>query len=309
MLTPSKEDIIGTPISLLPLMNITFSYNEILPTFMIKPGISDCLRTEIIEHLITLNRDRSVLQETLTLMEPPFYLKGYILLYRGFVVFNTLNNKEISSESAYVYATQKDTANIKKPLETYKFDTLVFSDVEQKDEKLSLNKNDSSNDIFEENKRFLEQLTKNGSSSISSSAINCAVNSNMSNSIAEPIAIDLKVNLKYIGQALNTYLLFDDGVNLIIVDQHAAHERILYDKLINAFNSKKMELQPLLLPYTINVNSIEFNFLSENLAVLNDMGIEISEFGKNSFKVSSIPVYLTNLNLDKFFNDVLYDLS
>lgn len=97
MLTPSKEDIIGTPISLLPLMNITFSYNEILPTFMIKPGISDCLRTEIIEHLITLNRDRSVLQETLTLMEPPFYLKGYILLYRGFVVFNTLNNKEMAN--------------------------------------------------------------------------------------------------------------------------------------------------------------------------------------------------------------------
>ena len=55
-------------------------------------------------------------------------------------VDDTLNNKEISSESAYVYATQKDTANIKKPLETYKFDTLVFSDVEQKDEKLSLNK-------------------------------------------------------------------------------------------------------------------------------------------------------------------------
>jgi len=219
------------------------------------------------------------------------------------------NSKEISSENTIVYATQNSNANSKMPLETYKFDSLVFSDVEQKEEKNPLNKSDNSNDIFEENKRFLEQLTKGGSANVTSTVITNTVNSNISNVAAEPISINVKVDLKYIGQALNTYLMFDDGVNLLIVDQHAAHERILYDKLINAFNSKKIELQPLLLPYTITVNSIESNFLSDNLAVLNDMGIEISEFGKNSFKVSSIPVYLTNLNLDKFFNDILNDLG
>ena len=96
-LSPSKEDIIGTPISLLPIMNMTFSFNEQTPIFLIKPGLSDSLRTDLIEHLNSLNTDRSVLQETMTLMEPPFYLKGYILLYRGFVVFNTLNNKEMAN--------------------------------------------------------------------------------------------------------------------------------------------------------------------------------------------------------------------
>lgn len=96
-LKASKEDIIGTPISLLPVMNMTFSYNEKCPIFLIKPGIGDALRSDLIEHMNSLNTDRSVLQETLTLMEPPFYLKGYVLLYRGFVVFNTLSNKEMAN--------------------------------------------------------------------------------------------------------------------------------------------------------------------------------------------------------------------
>ena len=96
-LTQDKEDIIGTPISLLPIMNITFSYNENIPFFMVKAGINDSLRTSIIENMNSLNSDRSVLQETLTLMDPPFYLKGYVLMFRGFILYNSLNNKEMSN--------------------------------------------------------------------------------------------------------------------------------------------------------------------------------------------------------------------
>ena len=96
-LIPEKEDIIGTPISLLPIINLTFSYNENIPFFMVKTGISDSLRTSIIENMNSLNSDRSVLQETLTLMDPPFYLKGYVLMYRGFIIYNSLNNKEMSN--------------------------------------------------------------------------------------------------------------------------------------------------------------------------------------------------------------------
>ncbi len=94
---PDNEDIIGTPISLIPLINITFSYNEVNPIFLIKPGISDSIRTPLIEHMNSLNNDRSILQETLTLMDPPFYLKGYILMYRGFILFNSLSNNELAN--------------------------------------------------------------------------------------------------------------------------------------------------------------------------------------------------------------------
>ena len=93
-LSKSKEDFIGSPLSIIPIVTMTFFYNEQFPCFMIKTPINDSLRTELVEMMNTLNADKSVIQETLTLMDPPFYVKGYTLLYRGFVVFNTLHNFE-----------------------------------------------------------------------------------------------------------------------------------------------------------------------------------------------------------------------
>ena len=88
-------DIVGTPISILPIMNTTFSYNEVNPCYLIKTAISDSLRSSIIEQMNNLNNDKSIFQETLTLMEPPYYLIGYALLFRGFILFNTLSNQEL----------------------------------------------------------------------------------------------------------------------------------------------------------------------------------------------------------------------
>ena len=88
-------DIVGTPISILPIMNVTFTFNEINPSYLIKTAISDSLRTSIIEQMNSLNSDRTILQETLTLMDQPYYLIGYALLFRGFVLYNTLSNQEL----------------------------------------------------------------------------------------------------------------------------------------------------------------------------------------------------------------------
>ena len=88
-------DIVGTPISILPIMNITFTFNEISPSYLIKTAISDSLRTSLIEQMNSLNSDRTILQETLTMMDQPYYLIGYALLFRGFVLYNTLSNQEL----------------------------------------------------------------------------------------------------------------------------------------------------------------------------------------------------------------------
>ena len=88
-------DIVGTPISIIPIINTTFTYNEVNPSYLIKTSLSDSLRSSIIEHMNSLNNDKSIFQETLTLMEPPYYLIGYALLFRGFVLYNTLNNQEL----------------------------------------------------------------------------------------------------------------------------------------------------------------------------------------------------------------------
>jgi DNA mismatch repair protein MutL len=74
--------------------------------------------------------------------------------------------------------------------------------------------------------------------------------------------------------------------------------------------NKEMDegLQPLLIPYVFTVNSIEFSYLSEKLSTLTDLGIEIEEFGENSFKISALPVFLSSMNLQKFFDSILEDI-
>ena len=94
-----KEDFYGSPISNVPISNFLFTYNEVNPCYIIKPPISDNLRTEIVEFINNIYSDRSVLQENITLMDPPFYLKGILLTFRGFVVYNSLSNDEFLSLS------------------------------------------------------------------------------------------------------------------------------------------------------------------------------------------------------------------
>ena len=95
LIKPINLDIVGSPISILPIMNTTFTYNEINPSYLIKSSLSDSVRFSIIEQMNSLNNDKSIFQETLTLMEPPYYLIGYALLFRGFVLYNTLSNQEL----------------------------------------------------------------------------------------------------------------------------------------------------------------------------------------------------------------------
>ena len=94
-----------------------------------------------------------------------------------------------------------------------------------------------------------------------------------------------------------------------MVDQHAAHERLIFDKLMDSFKNKSFEIQSMLIPYILTVNNLEFEFLQDKIRFLNDFGFEIEVFGRNAFKVSSIPVLLSQMNLEKFFNDILADLN
>ncbi len=208
-----------------------------------------------------------------------------------------LNTKEINTN----YATHNNVNFDKRTL------TLSFSDSKPSTESKSIKFDNQSEylkssdnndaDIFAENKLYLEKLEKQ------------KLELQQKNQEIKQESLVSLTEIKYIGQALNTYLIFDDGVDLYFADQHAAHERILFDKLNLAVKNAKIDTQTLLLPYVINVNSLEYNFLLSKLDVLNSMGIEISEFGRNAFKVSSIPTFLVDMNLKTFFDDILSDIN
>lgn len=112
-LEKKKEDFFGSPLNNIPLANVLFSYNEVNPCFIVKPPLNDNLRTEIIEFINNIYADRSVLQENITLMDPPFYLNGILLTFRGFVIYNSLSNHEFLSlcRTANLYDVYDRTQN------------------------------------------------------------------------------------------------------------------------------------------------------------------------------------------------------
>ncbi len=213
----------------------------------------------------------------------------------------TSNTQQNTTNSNINYVKHND---IKKEIESFKteisemkkFDKLTFSDSGAKslsNKEISVDdglKQSSVADIFAENKAFLESLEKK----------KLAV---------EQQALDIEKELVYIGQALNTFMIFEDGVDLYFVDQHAAHERILFDKLNDALKNHDIVKQPLLVPFVLNVNNQEYDFLISKINSLNEMGIEIEEFGKNALKISSVPSFLTEMNIQSFFNEILTEME
>lgn len=92
-----KEDFNCSSIMFPYICNTIFFYNSIFPIYMIKPPLSDRVKSEMIEIVNTINSDRSVLQETLTLMDPPLFLRGVVLTFRGFVIYTSLSNSEFEN--------------------------------------------------------------------------------------------------------------------------------------------------------------------------------------------------------------------
>ncbi len=145
-------------------------------------------------------------------------------------------------------------------------------------------------DVFEENKRYIQQLEDE------------KLKKEQQFIIEEQTA-----ELSYVGQVLNTYLIFQRNNDVFFVDQHAAHERLLYNKLHYVRLTGERNIQPLLVPYEINVNAIEYNYINSKLEYLRKLGIEISENKRGEFVISAIPCELIDLNIDQFFNEILQD--
>ena len=111
------------------------------------------------------------------------------------------------------------------------------------------------------------------------------------------------------GSLFNTYLLYEEGDAVFIIDQHAAHERLIFDRLRAEMEERKVMRQPMLVPYVLHLNREEYAFIEEHLGEISDIGFEIEEFGGESFKVSVVPVDLQDIDLAAFFGDLLGEVG
>jgi len=118
---------------------------------------------------------------------------------------------------------------------------------------------------------------------------------------------NIKPSIKKVGKVFNTYLLIEVDNDLFFIDQHAAHERILYEKFKEQYDSQNIIIQPMLFPYVLTLNALESNILYENLESIQALGFDIYEFGNNTFKISAVPAIVSEMNFDSFFSEFLSD--
>lgn len=110
---------------------------------------------------------------------------------------------------------------------------------------------------------------------------------------------------QYKGNLFNTYLIYESGDTVFLIDQHAAHERLIYDRLREKIASRKVNRQSLFVPYLFSVNAAEKSFLDENLNLIRNMGFDLKPFGPYSYRVDEVPADLEYINLEDFFNELL----
>ena len=124
-----------------------------------------------------------------------------------------------------------------------------------------------------------------------------------------PLQTDLNLEkaIKKVGKIFNTYLIVEVDDDVFFIDQHAAHERVLYEKFKAQYDSKSIAVQPLLFPYVLSLNPLESNIIEENLETMQELGFDISEFGNNTYKVNAVPAIVSEMNFDTFFNEFLSD--
>lgn len=113
---------------------------------------------------------------------------------------------------------------------------------------------------------------------------------------------------KIIGQVFRTYWIVEQGECLYLIDQHAAHERILYEELMNKFKEEKVVSQRMLTPLMLNLTPMETEVLKDNMNLLESFGFELEDFG-GKYALRSTPYLLQNPTGMGFFTDILDRLA
>jgi len=110
-------------------------------------------------------------------------------------------------------------------------------------------------------------------------------------------------------QLLNAYLITTNGNAIQIIDQHAAAERVTYERLMKQYENKDFETQSLLIPFELELNPQELLILAENIEYLRGFGLKIEEFGLNSYVLRQVPVEIKNADMNAFVKEMLADIA
>jgi DNA mismatch repair protein MutL len=106
-------------------------------------------------------------------------------------------------------------------------------------------------------------------------------------------------------QVHNSYIVTESDEGFVIVDQHALHERIIYEDLCRKVSSGQLQSQRMLIPETLEITDVQQDLLTENAELIAKLGIELSAFGPNTIAVQSFPTLLDKVSPVDFVQDLL----
>jgi DNA mismatch repair protein MutL len=110
---------------------------------------------------------------------------------------------------------------------------------------------------------------------------------------------------RVLGQLRETYILFETREGLLVMDQHAAHERVVYENLRRSCGSSGPQVQGFLIPQTLELSVRDAGIISDRLEPLRDLGFEIEPFGGTTFLLRSVPSPLVGAHWEKLFSELI----
>jgi len=124
-----------------------------------------------------------------------------------------------------------------------------------------------------------------------------------------PPQVGFFAGLRVIGQAFEGYLICESGESLLVIDQHAAHERVTFERLRHAYADGGVARQRLLVPTVVDVGAQAAPLLAERLTDLEDLGFELEPFGGSSFAVRAVPALLGDDDPATLVRDLAEELT
>ena len=129
-------------------------------------------------------------------------------------------------------------------------------------------------------------------------------------SIFEKLPQNQIPDYKFIGIAFSTYIIIEMKNELYIIDQHAAHERIMYEKIkANYYSETNKDSQLMLLPDIINLSHKDMQIAKDNMEIFGKAGFELEEFGENTIKLTGVPTVCLDLDTKELFIETLDEIN
>ncbi len=117
------------------------------------------------------------------------------------------------------------------------------------------------------------------------------------------------LDYKIVGEIFDEFIILEKGENMLLLDFHAGHERLNYDKFTRMVENRQVIVQDLLIPYTQEMTETEVDFILSLKDELNEIGFDIDSFGDKKIIINSVPMQLKNISLKDFVDDLIHDMK